>query len=85
VMTEPEIRAAAEAHGLTVEKRITTGTTASGFATFELTGDPEAVRKCWAAVGSTFGAEDKRGGFAYMRASDADGRAYIGLESVYFG
>jgi hypothetical protein len=85
VMTETEIRAAAEVHGLTVEKRITTGTTTSGFATFELAGDPEAVRQCWAAVRPEFDGDAIRGGFAYMRISDADGRPYIGLESVYFG
>lgn len=85
MLTEPQIRQAAEAHGLTVEKRITTGTDAAGFATFELSGEAEAVRQCWQAIAPEYDLDAIRGGFAYLRASDVDWKPYIGLESVYFG
>lgn len=85
MLTEPQIRAAAEAHGLAVMKRITTGTERGGFAAFELTGDREAVRRCWEAIRPEYDRDAIRGGFAYLRASDIDGAPYIGLESVYFG
>jgi len=39
-MSESEIRTTAQAHGLEVLKRITTGSEKRHFATFELSGDP---------------------------------------------
>ncbi len=41
------IRDIAEAHGLAVEKRITTGNDARHFATFSIVGNPVDVLHCW--------------------------------------
>lgn len=80
-MTEQYIRDVAEMFGLKVDKRITTGTEREGFATFELSGEPEKVLAAWPDLSG----KDGRGpAFCYVRRSDADGKNYIGIESVWF-
>ena len=58
-MTEHFIRAVAQRYGLTVLRRITTGTPTRGFATFELTGPAEKVVAAWPTI-SERGRDEKR-------------------------
>lgn len=82
-MTEQLCRDVAEAFGLKVLKRITTGNPSRHFATFELSGPLEPVRRAWERVYALASADEIRGRFVYMRSSDIDWQPYIGIESVW--
>lgn len=84
-MSEQHIRAMAERFGLTVQKRITTGSEKSGFATFELSGVDHNIRAAWESL------KNERRSAAFDRlevVSNPDhpdhGKPYIRLESVWF-
>jgi hypothetical protein len=84
-MSEQFIRAIAERYGLTVQKRITTGSELKGFATFELSGTDHNIRAAWEPLK----AEGRGPAFdALTHVSNPDhpdhGKPYIRLESVWF-
>lgn len=82
-LTESAIMSIAEKHGCAVLKRVTTGNDKAHFATFELSGPLEAINSAWAEVHDTASTDQLRGGFVYLRASDADFTPYIGIESIW--
>ncbi len=81
-LTEQRIREVADKFGLTVLKRVTTGNERAGFATFELSGS--RVFDAWRVIHNAASGDQLKGGFVYLRSSDADFTPYIGIESIYF-
>ena len=87
-MTEQQIYRAALRQGLKVDKRITTGSsaTASHFATFELSGPHSRVEAAWIAIHQ--GDSPPPRGMAHLRRVDVEdhpdvGQLYIAIESVW--
>lgn len=82
-MTEQFVRDLAERYGLTVLKRITTGTPLTHFATFELSGPEDRIRAAWPPV---YDAADR--GMARVLHVENPGhkdyaKPYIEIESVW--
>jgi hypothetical protein len=84
-MNETLILKVAAAHGLTLTKRITTGTERSGFATFELAGTSDAVWSAWDDL-KEHGRGRSFDGIDCVNNPDHPdhGKPFVRLDSVYF-